>query len=143
MWRQLKPDTGTYALTYVCRTTRSIRVGKLGKLKLQPGYYLYVGSAFGPGGIRARIRHHLGESLSPHWHIDYLKPHCDLRELWVTYSNTKRERTWASTLSKSNDVSIPLVGFGASDTSAVSHLFFFEAQPQVSMLKPGAVYSLT
>ena len=143
MLRQLKPDTGTYALTYECKTNRSIRIGKLGILDLRRGYYVYVGSAFGPGGVKARIHHHLGRSPAPHWHLDYLKPHCEPLELWVTYSNNKREQTWVSTLAKSKDGSIPLAGFGASDTSAVSHLFFFKTRPRVSMLKPGTVYVLT
>ena len=142
MWQQLKSDTGTYALSYACKENRSIRIGKLGMLKLRLGYYLYVGSAFGPGGIKARICHHLGESPSPHWHVDYLKPYCDPLELWVTYSNSKREQAWVRTVSKSKDAFIPLTGFGASDTSAVAHLFFFKAQPQASILKPGTVYFL-
>ena len=134
MWRQLRPDTGTYALAYQCKTIRLVRIGKLGALNLRQGYYLYVGSAFGPGGIKARIGYHLGESPSPHWHVDYLKPHCDLLELWVSYSNTKREQAWVDTLSKSENASIPLTGFGASDTSAASHLFYFKSQPQISIL---------
>ena len=134
MWRQLKPDTGTYALIYECKASRSICIGKLGILKLRPGYYLYVGSAFGPGGIKARVRHHLIAASAPHWHVDYLKPHCEVRELWIAYANVKHEQTWVSTLSKSNNVSIPLAGFGASDTPAVSHLFYFKAQPQISTI---------
>lgn len=140
MWRQLKPHTGTYGLIYESKSSRSIRIGKLGILKLQAGYYLYVGSAFGPGGIKARVRHHLGESSSPHWHVDYLKSHCHLLELWVAYSNAKCEQIWVSKLAKSKDVSIPLAGFGASDTPAVSHLFYFKAQPQVSILAGDSIF---
>jgi Uri superfamily endonuclease len=27
-------------------------------LQLQRGFYVYVGSALGPGGVRARVAHH-------------------------------------------------------------------------------------
>ena len=29
-----------------------IPIGKLGSLRLQPGFYMYVGSAHGPGGSK-------------------------------------------------------------------------------------------
>jgi len=48
----------------------AIRVGKLGVLPLQPGFYVYVGSAHGPSGLRARLAHHLGPGSRRHWHID-------------------------------------------------------------------------
>jgi hypothetical protein len=35
---------GTYALLLASATDALIRVGRLGNLRLQPGYYVYVGS---------------------------------------------------------------------------------------------------
>ena len=63
---------GTYALILVSSSDRWIEIGKLGKFLIQPGYYVYAGSAFGPGGLKARIAHHMRISQRPHWHIDYL-----------------------------------------------------------------------
>ena len=37
---------------------QSILVGRLGTLDVHPGTYVYVGSAFGPGGLRARTNRH-------------------------------------------------------------------------------------
>ena len=45
---------GTYAVIYRCDADLEIVVGKLGHVALTKGYYVYVGSAFGPGGLRAR-----------------------------------------------------------------------------------------
>lgn len=41
-------------------------------VRLQPGWFAYAGNARGPGGLRARLRHHLGRRKRPHWHIDRL-----------------------------------------------------------------------
>ena len=39
---------GSYALILSTSTEAVIRVGRLGNLQLQPGFYVYVGSALGP-----------------------------------------------------------------------------------------------
>jgi len=69
---------GTYALLLYSASDAEIRVGRLGHMRLQSGFYVYVGSALGPGGVRARVRHHLLDSPRPHWHIDYLT--CSIHE---------------------------------------------------------------
>lgn len=131
---RLSAATGTYALIFLCADGKPIKVGKLGRLKLQRGYYLYVGSAFGPGGVRARIGHHLHPTPSPHWHIDYLKVHCSLRELWVDYSADKHERGWAEKIAQHPHAHIPLIGFGASDLRTPSQLFRFARRPRTTVL---------
>jgi Uri superfamily endonuclease len=54
----MSPRQGTYALVFTAKRKKRLIIGKLGTLTLQPGYYVYVGSAFGPGGLKARIGHH-------------------------------------------------------------------------------------
>ena len=39
---------GTYILTLSLETKQNIQIGKLGRFKFPSGYYVYVGSAFGP-----------------------------------------------------------------------------------------------
>ena len=68
LFMQTRP--GTYALVLVSCSHQRVEVGKLGRLAVQSGYYVYVGSAFGPGGLKARIAHHVKISRRPHWHID-------------------------------------------------------------------------
>ena len=64
-------------------------------MRLQPGYYVYLGSALGPGGLRARIAHHQKPSLRPHWHIDYLRAHTRIHGIWFSYDARRREHQWA------------------------------------------------
>lgn len=40
--------------------------------QLMPGWYVYVGSARGSGGIRARVERHFRYDKKAHWHIDRL-----------------------------------------------------------------------
>lgn len=131
---RLQSRTGTYALVFECRGAHAIGIGKLGTLDLTPGYYIYVGSAFGPGGIRARIKHHINRSMKPHWHIDYLKSHCRLDEIWIEYSDQRHESMWVAELAGSERTTVPLNGFGASDGDADSHLFYFNSPPASDLL---------
>jgi hypothetical protein len=45
----IKPRAGTYALVLVSQRIMHVRIGRTGKLQTQPGFYVYVGSARGPG----------------------------------------------------------------------------------------------
>jgi Uri superfamily endonuclease len=45
-------------VAFVAQMNR-LEIGRLGVYDIVPGYYAYVGSAFGAGGLRARICHHL------------------------------------------------------------------------------------
>ena len=51
----MKPEPGSYAVILRNRKQATIDVGRRIQLAIEPGYYLYVGSAFGPGGLRARV----------------------------------------------------------------------------------------
>ncbi|MFQ5579314.1 MAG: DUF123 domain-containing protein [Nitrospiria bacterium] len=54
----MKSEPGTYALILQSRSEARGQVGRLGQINLKPGYYIYVGSAFGPGGVQARVSRH-------------------------------------------------------------------------------------
>ena len=57
-----EPSKGIYALVLHLEHREEITVGKLGTVTFPAGYYLYVGSALGPGGLEARLAqlHELG-----------------------------------------------------------------------------------
>lgn len=114
---------GTYLLVLRSRQGVRIEVGRLGPLEVAPGVYLYVGSAFGPGGLRARVGHHLGAARRPHWHIDYLRAVAGVEAVWYVADGVRREHIWAARLMAAPGVHVPQPGFGASDCGCVSHLF--------------------
>ena len=45
----IEPKPGTYALILSCASNARIQIGRLGTMQLQRGYYVYLGSALGPG----------------------------------------------------------------------------------------------
>ena len=120
---------GTYALILSSKVEKPVNIGKLGTFKLEPGFYVYVGSAFGPGGLQARIKHHIHHSGRPHWHLDYLRPALSVCEIWYNYDQTRREHQWATVHLQNRGSILPLPGFGASDCRCPSHLFFYQSKP--------------
>ena len=93
-------------------------------LEFEPGWYFYVGSAFGPGGIAARCRRHLRKEKKRHWHIDVLTGEADIKEIIFLIGSREAEARWAKMLLDDACFSVPHPGFGASDAKAVSHLFY-------------------
>ena len=123
-------------------SAQQISVGRLGAVQLQPGWYLYVGSAFGPGGVQARCGHHRRISVRPRWHIDYLRAVAELREIWFSHDLQRREHQWASLLGRSRGASFPLPGFGSSDCDCDSHLLFFSNIPSFNGFRTRAYRDL-
>ena len=133
--RALSKEPGTYALILRCSGQRSINIGSLGKLKLRKGYYIYVGSAFGPGGILSRIKHHCRISKSCHWHIDYLRPSTEIVGVWYSIDPEKREHQWTNILMEVERVELPFKGFGSSGCECYSHLLFFSKPITIKMFR--------
>jgi len=126
---------GTYVLVLSSRSTDLIQIGRLGALQFQSGFYVYVGSALGPGGVRARLAHHLKASRRPHWHIDYLRTHTKLEEICYPLDTRRLEHVWAKHIGLAEGASVPLVGFGSTDCGCESHVFFFEQRPSCERLR--------
>lgn len=102
-------------------------MGALGEHEFPRGYYVYAGSAFAAGGLRARLLRHWSGGRN-HWHVDYLRTYSKPVQIWWTDDPCSRERDWAQTLARWLGDS-PVNGFGASDSPLVSHLFFSRVRP--------------
>ncbi len=120
---------GTYVLILHNPREHILEVGSLGCLVFAPGWFAYVGSAFGPGGVAARCQHHLRVSERPHWHIDYLRAASNLEQIWFSHDRQRREHQWSELLGRSRGSRQPVAGFGASDCGCNSHLFHFSSLP--------------
>lgn len=114
--------SGTYALLLRSEETQEIKVGALGMMTVRSGMYVYVGSAFGPGGLQARVARHVRGDGALHWHIDYLRAVTTLDAVWYTHDPQRRECTWADILRSLPDAAVSVDGFGASDCSCQAHL---------------------
>jgi len=123
---------GTYILILYAKAPVQVGIGKLGLLRGQPGYYLYCGSAFGPGGLPARLKHHCKIAKRPHWHIDYLRKKLVLSHIWYSHEPTKREHDWAQLLGAETSAAFPQPGFGSSDCKCLSHMIYLSHKPTLA-----------
>jgi len=113
---------GTYAL--IMKLDREVRlaVGRLGNLHLLPGWYLYLGSARGAGGVQARVGRHVRREKAQHWHIDALTGIAHVEKVWYTVSRERLECVWAREMRQLPGAVIPVAGFGSSDCTCEAHL---------------------
>lgn len=129
------PATGTYvvhvslpaALTVMIRKRRRGGVGTAKVFRLLAGEYLYVGSAFGPGGLARRVARHLaGGAQRRHWDLDFLLAHGAALaqvEAWGRASDDRQaECRWAAALLQgrgshavNGERQGRVIGFGAGD----------------------------
>lgn len=127
----LPDDKGAYILIVSVTKTKRLEIGRLGTFDMIPGYYAYVGSACGQGGIRARVGHHMESVAAPHWHIDYLLGIATPVEVWFAVSDRRLERDWVELLAEAPCFRSPIPRFGSSDyrRSRTSHLFYAKRRP--------------
>lgn len=127
---KLRALPGTYAMWFRCESTATVTVGRRGRLGLVPGHYIYIGSAFGPGGIKARVARHCRQRKPKRWHIDYIRPYLTPLGVWYSHSPEHLEHVWANALADTLG-SVPIDGFGCSDCRCRAHLFWSEHAPDL------------
>ncbi len=109
---------------------RSIPVGSLGEAWFPAGWYLYVGTAFGPGGLVARLCRHIRRTKAHRWHIDRLSSVANLDSIWVLPAQ-KAECRWADELLKTcRPCRRFMHGFGSSDCRCPGHLLYTPVRPR-------------
>jgi len=126
-------DGGTYALVIALDAGLKLRVGKLGVYSLQPGYYVYVGSAL--GRLSDRVRRHLRLEKRLHWHVDYLLQEASVVQVWYALGQDKLECVWNAIVKDLPGAESSIPGFGASDCKCSSHLAYFSDIPSFDLFR--------
>ena len=116
MTKRLK---GIYTLIIELDRSRTITIGKRGRISFDSGHYAYVGSAL--NGLEARIARHLKEDKLLHWHIDYFLQKARVEEVLWGITDKKEECAIAC---HHMQALLPVPRFGCSDCRCTSHLFF-------------------
>lgn len=106
---------GDYLLVFERGAETVLRVGKLGTVTLPAGRYAYVGSAHGPGGLRARLERHLRPAKIRHWHIDALTLEHRPDRIFFRADPCRGECAWVRALLALPGAAAPIRGFGSSD----------------------------
>jgi Uri superfamily endonuclease len=112
---------GAYAL--LIRLDRAVEVllPKPGFVRLPPGWFVYCGSAKGPGGLRARLRRHFRTDKTERWHVDRLTIRA--AEMAAVPVCGGEECRLVSRLLRSPAFEVAVAGFGSSDCAVCeSHL---------------------
>jgi len=134
MKHPLPAEPGIYVLCIHLDESRCLAIGALGDVAFPAGSYLYIGSAHGPGGLKARIGRHLRQDgKRVHWHIDVLLQAARVESVCWTIDPAMGECVLAQRLARSG-LRFP-VGFGASDCHCGGHLIQVNGEKAISNLR--------
>lgn len=119
---------GAYLLAIAINNPITLTITTLSANQIEAGFYIYCGSARGPGGIKARLKRHFSQNKRKHWHIDHLT--LQASGLWALAVPDGDECQLTSELTNSKSFTIPIKGFGASDCKTCqSHLLQWNEVP--------------
>ncbi|MBN1658959.1 MAG: DUF123 domain-containing protein [Anaerolineae bacterium] len=117
----------TYLLAlWLCRA-ETISIGRLGHHLFPAGWYLYVGSARGSGGVVARVRRHarhLGCDKRAHWHVDLVRERAVWAGAWAARGDQALECIWAAQMHRLPGARLIVRRLGASDCRCPAHLVY-------------------
>ena len=133
-------QAGSYALFLKLSAMQNLEIGRLGGDSFPPGLYVYLGSAAGPGGLKARLGRHLRGGGRVHWHVDYLRAavpvigYCYLSHQEIGSLTFSLECRWSQSLAALPESFVPMLGFGSSDCDAgcQAHLIAFPENEEFS-----------
>jgi Uri superfamily endonuclease len=114
---------GAYLLLVLLQAPLTVALPQRRAAILQPGRFLYAGSARGPGGLRARLARHQRTDKKRHWHIDRLTLAGTVQGAWIVPGGGE-----CAMVAALAHLPAPLPGFGSSDCRCcTSHLLAWPA----------------
>ena len=110
---------GIYVLLIRVNKKLRIKVGALGAMNFNKGWYAYVGSS--QNNLMKRVQRHYSNNKRTHWHIDYLlkNKNAVIKGFHCREAGKEWECRTANELNKKGE-GVP--GFGCSDCKCKSHL---------------------
>lgn len=123
--RLAEANRGVYLLLLRVEEPVKIPVPRISSPVLEPGWYVYAGSA--KANLEQRIARHLRKRKKLHWHIDHLSRAAASVLALPIRTFHDLECSLAQDIARHADGEVP--GFGSSDCSCSSHLFFFHDNP--------------
>lgn len=124
-----------YLLLLELRRGRILRIGELGRrLAFPRGFYLYVGSA--QRNLPQRLARHLCHEKALHWHIDYLLTCARICSIYSYEAPREWECRLSQRIAGLKGVRVALKGFGSSDCSCQTHLYYSPTTPGVEEIVP-------
>lgn len=119
---------GTYCLVLKLERDETILINKKGH-DFRRGYYVYVGS--GVNNLEKRIERHKSLQKKKFWHVDYFLEYAKILNVKTIVSHERRECEVSRKVKQLADDE-PMKGFGSSDCSCNTHLYYFKTNPVVN-----------
>ncbi len=121
-------DGGLYLLLLRLRSQERVTVGALGSFVIEPGWYVYAGSA--RRYLRQRIARHLAPMKQVRWHIDYLTMLEAISAVGAVLVQDATECALNQKVGHIAGTTTPIPGFGSSDCKerCPAHLWFSDDQ---------------
>jgi sugar fermentation stimulation protein A len=119
-------DSGIYLVLLKNEEDQTVCIGSRGDIFFKRGYYFYVGSA--KKNLAARIQRHTRRRKNMHWHVDYLRDKTSVIQVFPIRLQGEYECRLAQDIRAVSQSAV--AGFGSSDCSCESHLFYFSYNPQ-------------
>lgn len=129
-------NKGIYCILIKLMKAPDIKIGCLGTFHFPIGFYVYTGSA--QKNLEQRIQRHLRKEKKFHWHIDYLLHHGQVICTYKYPGEKYRECKLNQKIGAMRNATVPVKGFGSSDCSCISHLYFFKGNPCLEISGAGA-----
>ncbi len=108
--KQIPALPGAYLLLIALTERTLVKLPNMPSASLSPGHYLYAGSAYGPGGLKARVARHMRRAKSRRWHIDQLTETGDVFGAWIF-----PEWNECNLVDINSALPIPIARFGSTD----------------------------
>jgi len=109
---ELPRDPGAYVLLIELDRRLPLDLPAFRGAAIAPGIYGYCGSAYGFGGIRARVAHHLRQDKAVRWHVDRLTLAGRVSRVGIRLAGHECDLV-GTLLDRGGDPVLP--GFGSSD----------------------------
>jgi len=117
MASQIPAQPGAYLLLIELTKVTDVRLANRRSASLLPGCYLYAGSAYGSGGLKARVARHMRPAKLQWWHIDQLTKNGVLGA-WIFPGCNE-----CDLVDMNSALPVPIIGFGSTDCQRCrSHL---------------------
>lgn len=118
---ELPRNAGVYALLIRVSAPLDVTI-RNSRHRLESGFYVYVGSARGPGGVRARVMRHLRRAKRVRWHVDQITGYAEVA--LIVCAETRESECVLVPFLEAEGFEHPVHGFGASDCKrkCTSHL---------------------
>jgi Uri superfamily endonuclease len=108
MASQIPAEPGAYLLLIELTKATDVRLANRRSASLLPGCYLYAGSAYGSGGLKARVARHMRRAKLQWWHIDQLTKN-GVPGAWIFPGCNE-----CDLVAMNSALPVPIVGFGST-----------------------------